>query len=74
MMQISLEPNLDAWLNRIASEAGKAGNQVVEELAANYIDHDTWFKQEVNRGLLRSSGTGIHPAKSCILRVHRLSL
>src|ERR1700722_8085529 len=52
MMQISLEPNLEARLNQIASEAGKAANQVVEELVANYIDHDAWFKQEVNKGLL----------------------
>jgi predicted transcriptional regulator len=50
-MQISLEPNLEARLNQIASEAGKAANQVVEELVANYIDHDAWFKQEVNKGL-----------------------
>lgn len=51
-MQISLEPNLEARLNQIASESGKAANQVVEELVANYIDHDAWFKQEVNKGLL----------------------
>jgi predicted transcriptional regulator len=51
-MQISLEPNLEARLNEIASEAGKAANQVVEELVANYIDHDAWFKREVNKGLL----------------------
>jgi len=51
-MQISVEPNLEARLNQIASEAGKAANQVVEELVANYIDHDAWFKQEVNKGLL----------------------
>jgi predicted transcriptional regulator len=50
-MQISLEPSLEARLKQIASEAGKAANQVVEELVANYIDHDAWFKQEVNKGL-----------------------
>jgi predicted transcriptional regulator len=50
-MQISLEPNLEAKLNQIASESGKAANQVVEELVANYIDHDSWFKQEVSKGL-----------------------
>jgi predicted transcriptional regulator len=52
IMQISLEPDLEARLNQIASEAGKAANQVVEELVANYIGHDAWFKQEVNKGLL----------------------
>ncbi len=51
-MQISLEPDLEARLNRIASEAGKPATQVVEELVSNYIDHDCWFKQEVSKGLL----------------------
>jgi predicted transcriptional regulator len=51
-MQISLEPDLEARLSQIASEAGKAANQVVEELVANYVDHDAWFKQEVNKGIL----------------------
>jgi predicted DNA-binding protein len=37
-MQIPLEPNLEARLNQIASEAGKAANQVVEELVPNYIE------------------------------------
>jgi len=23
----------------------------VEELVANYVDHDAWFKREVNKGL-----------------------
>ena len=50
-MEISLAPELEAKLNRIASEAGKGANQVVQELVANYIDHDEWFKREVKKGL-----------------------
>jgi predicted transcriptional regulator len=50
-MEISLAPELEARLARIASEAGKAANQVVQELVANYVDHDEWFKREVQKGL-----------------------
>jgi predicted transcriptional regulator len=50
-MEISLVPELEAKLNRIASETGKGANQVVQELVANYLDHDEWFKSEVNKGL-----------------------
>jgi predicted transcriptional regulator len=50
-MEVSLAPELEARLTRIASEAGKAANQVVEELVADYLDHDAWFKQEVEKGL-----------------------
>lgn len=50
-MEISLAPELEARLARIASEAGKATNQIVQELVANYVDHDEWFKREVQKGL-----------------------
>ncbi|HEY1799595.1 MAG TPA: hypothetical protein VGG46_01570 [Terriglobales bacterium] len=50
-MEISLAPELEAKLNRIASETGKGANQVVQELVANYLDHDEWFKREVKKGL-----------------------
>ncbi|MGA9510147.1 MAG: hypothetical protein WBV55_16130 [Candidatus Sulfotelmatobacter sp.] len=49
-MEISLAPELEASLVRIASEAGKA-NQVVEELVADYLRHDEWFKRGVQKGL-----------------------
>ena len=50
-MEISLAPELEASLVRIASEAGKAANQVVEELVADYLRHDEWFRREVQKGL-----------------------
>jgi predicted transcriptional regulator len=50
-MEISLTPEVEAGLARIAAETGKAANQVVQELVASYVDHDEWFKQEVQKGL-----------------------
>jgi predicted transcriptional regulator len=50
-MEIAFAPELQARLNRVASQAGKAADQVVRELVANYIDHDEWFRQEVRKGL-----------------------
>lgn len=50
-MEISLAPELEARLARIASEAGKAANQVVQELVADYLEHDEWFKRQVQKGL-----------------------
>ncbi len=51
VMEISLAPEVEARLARIASEAGKAANQVVQELVAGYLDHDEWFRREVQKGL-----------------------
>jgi predicted transcriptional regulator len=50
LMEIFLAPELEARLTRIASEAGKAANQVVQELVAEYLDHDERFKREVQKG------------------------
>ena len=50
-MEISLAPEVEARLAKIASEAGKAADQVVQELVASYVDHDEWFKREVQKGL-----------------------
>jgi predicted transcriptional regulator len=50
-MEIPLAPELEAKLNVLASEAGKRPNQVVQELVADYLDHNEWFKQEVGKGL-----------------------
>ena len=50
-MEISLTPEAEARLAQIASEEGKGAGQVVQELVANYLDHDEWFRREVQKGL-----------------------
>ena len=50
-MQISLAPELEAKLNRIASQTGKRADQIVQELVASHLDHEEWFQQEVKKGL-----------------------
>ena len=55
-MEISLAPEVEERLTRIASEEGKAANQVVQELVASYLDHDEWFRREVQKGLASLDG------------------
>jgi predicted transcriptional regulator len=50
-MEISFAPELEAKLNRIAAQTGKGVDQIVKELVASYLDHDEWFRQEVEKGL-----------------------
>jgi predicted transcriptional regulator len=50
-MEISFALELEARLNRIASQTGKGPDEVVRELVASYVDHDEWFRQEVGKGL-----------------------
>ena len=50
-MEITFTPELEAKLNRIASQTGKGADQTVLELVANHLGHDEWFRQEVGKGL-----------------------
>jgi predicted transcriptional regulator len=51
LMEISFAPELEAKLNQVASQTGKGASQIVEDLVANYLDHDQWFRQQVQKGL-----------------------
>jgi predicted transcriptional regulator len=50
-MEISFAPEIEAKLTRIASQTGKGPDQIVQELVANHLEHDEWFRQEVGKGL-----------------------
>ena len=51
-MEIPLAPEVEEKLAKIASESGKRANQVVQELVADYLDHNEWFRREVQKGLV----------------------
>ena len=55
-MEIPFAPDLEAKLNRLAAQAGKGADQVVQELVASYLDYDEWFRQEVEKGLASLDG------------------
>ncbi|HEY6348353.1 MAG TPA: hypothetical protein VI636_02985 [Candidatus Angelobacter sp.] len=50
-MEIHFKPELEDKLNQIASQSGRPADQIVEELVETYVDHDQWFRQEVEKGL-----------------------
>ena len=50
-MEISLTPEMQEKLSQIASQSGKGPQEVVQELLANYLEHDAWFRNQVARGL-----------------------
>ena len=50
-MEVPLKPELEAKLSRIASSSGRAAEQVIQELVERFVDHDQWFRQEVEKGL-----------------------
>jgi len=49
-MNLQVPPELEAKLTRLATETGRSVDQVALELLASSIDHDEWFRDEVEKG------------------------
>ncbi len=49
-MNLRVPPELEAKLIRLAAESGRTVDQVALDLLASSVDHDEWFRQEVEKG------------------------
>jgi predicted transcriptional regulator len=49
-MNLQVPPELEAKLIRLATETGRSVDQVALDLLASSIDHDEWFRSEVEKG------------------------
>jgi predicted transcriptional regulator len=59
-MEVRFSPEFEAELKRAASERGRAADQLVQEIVEAYLNHDKWFRAEVQKGLTQlDSGQSI---------------
>jgi predicted transcriptional regulator len=49
-MNLQVPPELEAKLTRMAAETGRTADQVALDLLASSVDHDEWFRTEVEKG------------------------
>jgi predicted transcriptional regulator len=49
-MELHVPPDLEAKLNRLAETAGRTPEQIALDLLATSVEHDEWFRREVERG------------------------
>lgn len=49
-MEISLRPDVEAKLMRIAAEQGRASEALVMEAVERMVNFDEWFLREVTKG------------------------
>jgi len=49
-MELQLPPELEAGLTRLAAQSGLTVDQLALDLLANSIEHDEWFRNEVEKG------------------------
>lgn len=51
VMEVRLNAELQAKVERAAAENQSDPAQYVEKLVENYVEHDAWFRQNVKKGL-----------------------
>jgi predicted transcriptional regulator len=50
-MELDLSPELQAKLDRVASQQGRDSKSLVHEAVERLIEYDDWFIREVEKGL-----------------------
>ena len=50
-MQVNLPPELQAKLDRIAAQQGRAPESLVNEAIERFVGYDEWFIRQVEKGL-----------------------
>ena len=50
LMNLQVPPELEEKLTRLAAETGRTADQVALDLLASSVDHDEWFRAEVEKG------------------------
>ena len=49
-MELHVPPELAARLNRLAADTGRDPEQLALDLLSTSIEHDEWFRREVEKG------------------------
>jgi predicted transcriptional regulator len=71
-MEVRFSPEFEAKLKQIASESGRGAEQVVQEIVQTYIDHDLWFKAEVQKGLAQLDRGEFIEHDEVVARIERM--
>lgn len=50
-MEVQFPPELQAKLDRAAAANSSAPEAYLEQLVALCVDHDTWFREKVGKGI-----------------------
>ena len=49
-MELRVPPELEAKLNRLAADTGRDPAQLALDLLSTSVEHDEWFRREVEKG------------------------
>ena len=71
-MELKLSPELQAKLDRVASQQGRDSASLVQEAVERLVDYDTWFLQQVELGLAQIDSGEVLQDKEIAARMENL--
>ena len=70
-MNLDLPPELAAKLTLLAAESGRTVDQVALDLLASSVEHDDWFRSEVEKGIASANEGRLIEHDEVALRMDR---
>lgn len=70
-MEIRLTPEKEAKLNQLAARSGKDTAELLQEAVDRLLDYDTWFIQEVEKGLAQAARGELIEHEEVVARIEK---
>lgn len=71
-MEVQIQPELEAKLNRLASEQGRQPAEIVNEAVERLVDYDAWFMREVEHGIAQADAGELIPHEEVVARIESI--
>jgi predicted transcriptional regulator len=70
-MEIHLTPEKEALLRQVAARTGQDAVEVIQEAVDRLLDHDTWFVQEVEKGISQAAKGDLIEHDEVVARIEK---
>ena len=70
-MELHVPPELEAKLNRLAADTGRNARQLALDLLATSVEHDEWFRGEVEKGRISARAGRLLDRDELVARIEK---
>ena len=70
-MELRVPPDLEARLNRLAETVGRTPEQLALDLLATSVEHDEWFRSEVEKGRVSARAGRLLDRNELVARIEK---
>lgn len=71
-MDVQFQPELEAKVNRLASEQGRQPSEIITEAVERVVDYDAWFIRAVEHGIAQADAGALIPHEDVVTRIEAL--